>query len=333
MKKLRWGILSTARINRNVIPALKASARNELVAVASRDLAKAQAYAADWHIPRTYGSYEELLGASDIDVIYNPLPNQLHAEWTIKAAQAGKHVLCEKPFALTVAEVDQMIAAASTAGVSVVEAFMYRHHPMTLKVRELIESGSLGEVRYMRATFSFELNRTANIRWLPETGGGSLWDIGCYPVSYARMVLGQAPMELYGSQLLGESGIDLSFTGQMRYANGAFAQVECSFALPYYTAVEIRGTQGTLKIATPFNPKEAKTSITLLRGDISEELTFHYPLLYQGEVEDLADGILNHKPPRLPLAESRELIATLTGLYRSAALNRPLPFNPDGYAR
>ncbi len=333
MKKLRWGILSTARINRNVIPAIKASPRCELTAVASRNLAKAQGYASEWQIPRAYGSYEELLQAPDIDIIYNPLPNHLHAEWTIKAAQAGKHVLCEKPIATSVAEVDQIIAAANTAHVHVVEAFMYRHHPLNLKVRELIESGTLGEVRYVRAAFSFELAPAPNIRWLPETGGGSLWDIGCYPVSYARMVLGQAPVELFGAQQLSATGIDLCFTGQMRYANGAFAQLECSFALPYYTAVEVRGTGGAINVAYPFNPHVADTSFSLQRGNASQEFTFHYPLLYSGEVEDLADGILNGKTPRLPLSESRELIATLTGLYQSAAQNLPVPFKPEGYAR
>jgi predicted dehydrogenase len=237
------------------------------------------------------------------------------------------------PLASRGAEVDQLIAAASAAGVQVVEAFMYRHHPMNLKVRELVESGSLGEVRYLWASFSFELAQAPNIRWQPETGGGSLWDVGCYPVSYARMVFGGPPVEFYASQQLGASGIDLSFTGQMRYANGAYAQVESSFALPYYTAVEIRGSQGTIRIPRPFNPSEADTHITVTRGDISEEYSFHYPLLYQGEIEDLADAILNRKAPRLPLPESRELIATLTGLYRSAALNRPLTYNPDGYER
>ena len=226
MKKLRWGILSTARINRNLIPALRASPRNELSAVASRDLARARDYAREWKIPGAYGSYEELLGDPNIDVIYNSLPNHLHAEWTIKAAQAGKHVLCEKPLALTLAEVDQVTQAARQAGVNVVEAFMYRHHPMNLKVRELIEKGVLGEIRYMRGTFSFVLNRPGNIRWLPETGGGSLWDIGCYPVSYARMVMGKAPDQVFAAQVIGESGVDLSLTGQMQYANGAFAQVE-----------------------------------------------------------------------------------------------------------
>jgi predicted dehydrogenase len=324
MKTLRWGILSTARINRLIIPAINASPRSELAAVASRDLNKARAYAKEWKIPSAYGSYEELLAAPDIDVIYNPLPNHLHPEWSIKALQAGKHVLCEKPFALTLPEVDAMIAAATSTGRVLMEAFMYRHHPMTLKVRELVETGAIGEVRYLRGAFSFVLDRPGNIRWQPETGGGSLWDIGCYPASYARMIMGAAPVEVYGSQILGESGVDLSFNGQLRYVNGAYAQIESSFQLPYYTSIEIRGTHGTILVPTPFNPSQAQTKIDLIHDGDQQEIKFDFPHLYLGEVENMADAILAKKEPRLPLSETREMIATLIALYRSAAENRPL---------
>jgi xylose dehydrogenase (NAD/NADP) len=327
MGKIRWGILSTARINRLVIPALKASAQNELVAVASRNLEHARKYSQEWKIPVAYGSYTDLLNDPHIDVIYISLPNHLHAEWTIKAAQAGKHVLCEKPLALNVAEVDQINAAAAAGKVTVMEAFMYRHHPMTLKVRELVDTGAIGDVRYLRATFSFILNPSStNIRWQPESGGGSLWDIGCYPVSYARMVMGCLPSEVYGDQVLGDSGIDVSFTGQLRFPNGAFAQVESSFELPYTTGVEIRGTQGTILVPVPFNPNQKRTQISLIQGDQQRELHFDYPLLYQGEVEDMAAAITTHKPPRLSLSESREIIAMLTALYQSARENRPIRF-------
>jgi D-xylose 1-dehydrogenase (NADP+, D-xylono-1,5-lactone-forming) len=329
MGKIRWGILSTARINRRVIPALKASAQNELVAVASRNLEHARAYAHEWKIPVAYGSYGELLNDPNIDVIYISLPNHLHAEWTIKAAQAGKHVLCEKPLALNVADVDRISAAAAAGGVTVMEAFMYRHHPMTLKVRELVETGAIGDVRYLRATFTFILDATStNIRWQPESGGGSLWDIGCYPVSYARLIMGCLPAEVCGAQVLGDSGIDVSFTGQIRFPNGAFAQVESSFELPSYTSVEIRGTQGTILVPVPFNPSQERTQITLIQADKQRELHFDYPLLYKGEVEDMAAAITTHKPPRLSLAESREIIAILTALYQSALENRPIRFEP-----
>jgi len=264
--------------------------------------------------------------------VYIPLPNHMHAEWAIKAAQAGKHVLCEKPLALSVNEVDAITAAAEKYKVMIVEAFMYRHHPQTLKVRELIETGSLGQIRYMRGTFSFVLDRPGNIRWFPETGGGSLWDIGCYPVSYSQMVMGSVPIEMYAAQTIGQSGVDLSFIGQMRYPNGGFAQIASSFILPYYTYIEIRGTEGAVQVPNPYNPKQAETRIYVIRGDDREEMKFKYPHLYLGEIEDLADAILTQKQPRLPLSESRDLIATLTGLYRSARENRPLPFDPAGYS-
>ena len=332
MAELSWGILGTARVNRLVIPALHASPRNKLVAVASRDQARSQEYAKQWGIPQAFGSYEALLNSPDIDVVYIPLPNHMHAEWAIKAAQAGKHVLCEKPLALSVSEVDAMHTAAKNAGVKITEAFMYRHHPQTLKVRELIESGSLGRIGYIRGTFSFVLDRPGNIRWSPEMGGGSLWDIGCYPVSYAQMVMGSAPTEMFAIQTIGPSGVDLSIAGQMRYPNGGIAQIESSFTLPYYTSIEIRGTEGTLLVPDPYNPKQVETSIIVVRGDDREEIRFHSPHLYLGEIEDLADVILTQKQPRLPLNESREIIATLTGLYRSAREKRPLPFDRAGYA-
>ena len=190
MTKLRWGLLSTARINRALIPPLRASPRNELAAVASRGRERAEAYAREWSIPRAFGSYEDMLADPGIDVIYNPLPNRLHAEWTIKAAQAGKHVLCEKPLAMTVEEVDAMAAAAQQAGVVVAEAFMYRHHPQTLKVKEMVERGEIGDLRLVRGSFTFNLTHPGDVRLDPALGGGSLRDVGCYPISYARYVIG-----------------------------------------------------------------------------------------------------------------------------------------------
>lgn len=332
MAKLKWGILGTARINRLVIPALHASPDNELVAVASRNLAHGQDYAAQWEIPQALGSYQELLNSPQIDVVYIPLPNHMHSEWAIKAAEAGKHVLCEKPLALSVGEVDAIRAAAENNGVKIVEAFMYRHHPQTLKVRDLIETGALGQIGYMRGTFSFILDRPGNIRWFPETGGGSLWDIGCYPVSYAQMVMGSAPVAMFASQTVGPSGVDLSFASQLRYPNGGFAQIESSFVLPYYSSIEIRGTKGTVIVPDPYNPKTDETRIIVIRDNEREEIKFYYPLIYMGEIEDLAQVIRSVKPPRFPLSESREIIATLTGLYRSALEDRPLQFDPAGYS-
>src|SRR5689334_21224976 len=197
---LNWGLLSTARINDALIPPLHASKRNHLVAVASRTQEAADQYAREKKIPRALGSYEALLADPEIDVIYNPLPNHLHAEWTIKAVEAGKHVLCEKPLALSVDEVDAIRDAARKHGRVVMEAFMYRHHPQTLKVQEIIKSGVLGTLKLLRGSFSFFLSREKDVRLDPEMGGGSIWDIGCYPISYARTVVGENPREVFGWQ-------------------------------------------------------------------------------------------------------------------------------------
>src|SRR3972149_4492771 len=203
---LNWGLLSTARINRALINPLNASKRTRLLAVASRSQTSADAYAHEWKIPRAHGSYEALLNDPEIDVIYNSLPNHMHAEWTIKAMRAGKHVLCEKPFALTLSHVDAMISASKETGKISAEAFMYRHHPQTLKAKEIVDGGMLGKIQIIKGAFSFKLDRKDDIRNFKETGGGSIWDVGCYPISYTRMIVGQEPAEVFGWQVLGQGG-------------------------------------------------------------------------------------------------------------------------------
>jgi xylose dehydrogenase (NAD/NADP) len=200
-RTLNWGLLSTARINRALIAPLHASQRTTLLAVASRSESTAQAFAREWNIPRAYGSYDSLLADPDIDVIYNPLPNHLHAEWTIRALRAGKHVLCEKPFALSLAEVDAMIAASKETGRVLAEAFMYRHHPQTMKVKELVDGGALGKLQLIKGAFTYIFTREGNFRGIKEMGGGSIWDVGCYPVSYARMLVGSEPTEVLAGRL------------------------------------------------------------------------------------------------------------------------------------
>jgi predicted dehydrogenase len=323
MSELRWGLLGTARINRALIPPLQASSRNRLVAVASRDQQRAEAYAREWHIPRALGSYAALLSDPGVDVIYNSLPNHLHAEWTIKAVQAGKHVLCEKPLALSLAEVDAIQVAAQSAGRVVMEAFMYRHHPQTLKVRELVTAGELGTVRLVRGSFSFSLNRPDDIRWQPGWGGGALWDIGCYPVSYARFVLGAEPVEVFARQVLSPSGVDLTVVGQLRFPGEVFAQFDCSFGFPLRAHVEVVGDRGSLQVPAPFKPGHSET-VLLGRDDQVETLTILGEALYSGEVENLADAILLDRAPRVSLADSRANTAALLALYESARLGQPV---------
>ena len=214
----RWGLLSTARINRAIIPPLQASPRHALVAVASRDRERGEAYAREWGIPRVHVSYETLIDDPEIDAIYNPLPNALHAAWTIRAVRAGKHVLCEKPLATTVAEVDAIAREAKAAGVVVAEAFMYRHHPQTLRLKALVDERAIGKLRLIRSAFTFPLTRSDDVRWEPSLGGGSLWDVGCYPVSIARLLAGAEPQEVFGRSRQGEADVDESFTGRLRWA-------------------------------------------------------------------------------------------------------------------
>lgn len=326
MAKLRWGLLSTARINRALIPPLRASPRNELAAVASRGRERAEAYAREWNIPRTFGSYEAMLADPDIDVIYNSLPNNLHAEWTIKAAQAGKHVLCEKPLAIAVEEVDAIAAAIQKAGVVVAEAFMYRHHPQTLKVKEMAESGKIGDLRLVRGSFTFNLARPGDVRLDPALGGGCLWDVGCYPISYARTLVGSEPVEAFGWQMTGPTGVDELFAGQLRFPGEVYAQFDCGFCAPYRAHVEIVGHEGTLTVPTPFRPG-MKEDVMLTRGDETQTISMPGQELYLGEVEDMADAILLGKAPRVSLADSRGNVASLLALLRSAREGKPVKVN------
>jgi predicted dehydrogenase len=302
---------------------MRASKRNQLAAVASRTQESAEQYARKWKIPRAHGSYEALLADPEIDVIYNPLPNHLHAEWSIKAVQAGKHVLCEKPLALSVQEVDAMKSAARKHGRVIAEAFMYRHHPQTLKVQELVKTGSLGSLRLIRGSFSYVLSRQADVRFDPAMGGGSIWDVGCYPITYARAVLGKDPLEVFGWQVTGPTGIDETFVGQMRFADDVCMQFDSSFSMPLRWFMEIVGSEATLTVPNPFKPNENE-KIYLTRDGKTETIGIQGQELYIGEVEDMADTILLGREPRIPLDESRAGVATILALLESARTGRPV---------
>ena len=322
-KILHWGLLSTARINRSLIPPLRASKRNQLVAVGSRAQDSADKYAQEWKIPRAHGSYEALLADPEIDVIYNPLPNHLHAEWTIKAVEAGKHVLCEKPLALNVEEVDAIQSAARKHGRIVMEAFMYRHHPQTLKVQELVKNGSLGTLKLIRGSFSYVLSREGDVRLKLEMGGGSICDVGCYPISYARMIVGENPLEVFGWQVAGPTGIDETFAGQMRFANDVLAQFDSSFVIPFHTFMEIVGSDGTLNIPRPFRPGTDE-KIYLTQGEKTETIKIPGQELYVGEVENMTDAILLGHEPRVSLDDSRANVAVIYSLLESARTGKSI---------
>ena len=322
-KVLNWGLLSTARINRALITPLRASDRNQLFAVGSRSQQSADQYAKEWNIPRAHGSYEALLADPEIDVIYNSLPNHLHAEWTIKAVEAGKHVLCEKPLALSVDEVDAIQDAVRKHGRVVAEAFMYRHHPQTLKVQELVKNGSIGKLKLIRGAFSYVLTHERDVRLDPAMGGGSIWDVGCYPISYARTVVEENPLEVFGWQVTGPTGIDETFVGQMRFANDVHAQIDCSFVTSFQSYMEIIGSEGILNIPKSFKPG-INEKISLTRGDQTKTIEIQGSELYIGEVEDMADAILLGREPRVSLEDSRANLAVIIALLESARSGKPV---------
>ena len=322
-KKLNWGLLSTAKINRALIKPLNASKQTRLLAVASRSISNAESYAREWNIPRAHGSYEALLADPEIDVIYNSLPNHLHAEWTIKALHAGKHVLCEKPFALTLADVDAMSQAARETGKVLEEAFMYRHHAQTLKTKEIVDSGALGKLQLIKGAFTFPLTREGDIRSKKETGGGSIWDVGCYPISYTRMIVGADPLEVFGWQLTGAGGVDESFIGQMKFANEIHSQFDSGLRSPLRSMIEIVGTDASLMIPDPFKPGKS-SEIYLSRNNEQEKIKIKGTELYLGEVEDMCDAVTQNTSPRISLEDSRKNIATILALIESAQIGKPV---------
>ncbi len=317
---VRWGLISTANINRRLIHAIRSSERGELTAIASRDADRADAYAAQWEIPHAFGSYSSMFESDLIDAVYISLPNHLHAHWTIQSLQAGKHVLCEKPFALTLDEVDEMIAASQATGLVLAEAFMYRHHPQTKLVGDWVKQGRLGEISLVRGIFNFRLHKRENIRLDPDTGGGSLWDIGVYPISMAQFVMGGPPDRVLGEQWIGDTGVDETFVGQLHYSQSRLAQISSSFRTPFYTYVEILGTEGTLTLNRPFTQMDDERQL-VFRPAAGEAQIISVPEkeLYLGEVEDMNAAILDGRTPYLSLEETRNHVLTVLALYESAA--------------
>lgn len=323
MEKLKWGLLSTARINRAVIGPIRLSKRSELAAVASRNQATAEAYAKKWGIPRAFGSYEAMLGDPGISAAYISLPNHLHAEWCVKCAIAGKHVLCEKPLALSTIEVDRIIEAAGKHRVVIAEAFMYKHHPQTLKVIDLVKQHAIGDLLVVKGTFTFNLTHPGDVRLHPEMGGGSIWDVGCYPISFSRLVAAAEPIEVFGRQVLGPTGVNEVFAGQMRFERGLLAQFEAGFRSPYRTGMEIVGTAGSMVIKRPFKP-EGDKPIEIFYGDRTESIKVPDRELYQGEIEDMENAVLEGTPQRVPLEDSRRNVAVIEALLESAQTGRPV---------
>jgi D-xylose 1-dehydrogenase (NADP+, D-xylono-1,5-lactone-forming) len=317
---LRWGILGPGRIAPRIARALTDNPRGRLHAVASRDPERGRAFAERHGAAVVHPTYDALLADPEVDVVYIALPNGLHAEWTVRALDAGKHVLCEKPFALTVAEVDRVIAAADRTGRIAAEAFMYLHHPQTVRALEIARDGTLGELQLVSSAFSFFLTYPDDPRVDPGLGGGSLWDVGCYPVSISRRIAREEPEDIAAFARFDERGVDRTFVGQLRFPSGLLAHFESGFAAPDRERVEIVGSAATLVIEHPFLPEPdgPPPRMTILRDGEVEVVEVESIDDYRAEVDDLAAAILDGTEPRVSLAFTRGGIATLAALDRAA---------------
>jgi predicted dehydrogenase len=317
---LRWGILGPGRIAPRVARALTDNPRGTLHAVAGRNVDRAQAFATDHGAPVAHPTFEDLVADPAIDVVYVALPNGLHAEWTVRALDAGKHVLCEKPLAMTVAEVDEVITAAARSGRIAVEAFMYLHHPQIERALELVRSGALGTVQVASSAFSFLLEHPTDPRIDPDLGGGSLWDVGCYPVSISRWIAGAEPMAIGGLGRFDARGVDRAFVGQLRFPDGLLAHFESGFDAPDRERLEIVGSRATLVLDHPFlsQPDGPPPTITLHEDGQATPLEIEPIDQVRLMVDDLHAAILDGTHPRVDLAFSRGGIATLVELDRFA---------------
>ena len=312
---VNWGILSTADINRKVIPGLRASERAELTAVASRDQGRAEEYAREWEIDRAYGSYQALLDDADVEAVYISLPNTLHCDWSIRAVEAGKHVLCEKPMSRHVGDVESAFDAAEANGRLLTEAFMYRHNPQTTRLRELVDDGAIGDLRLVHSCFSYSLYDADNIRLRTDVEGGSLMDVGSYCVSGSRLLAGE-PEQVYGQQFVGPSGTDWVFSGTMRFPGDVFAQFDCGTALPERDELEAIGTEGSLFVDDPWHCVEPV--IELRRGGGVERIELEPADSYRLEIEDLSNAIRGAADPLLGREDAVGQARALEALYRSA---------------
>lgn len=329
---VRWGILSPAKIGtQKVIPAIQRADRCEVVALASRDLARAEDAARSLGIAHTHGSYEALLADPEVDAVYIPLPNHLHAEWSIAAARAGKHVLCEKPLALTAAEAETMIAAADDAGVLLMEAFMYRLHPSWVAVRELVASGRIGELRTVQSWFGYFNDDPANIRNILEVGGGALYDVGCYTVNLSRMLFGAEPSRVQASiERDPVGGTDVLTSAILDFPGGGVASFTCSTRTETDQRVHIYGAEGRISIGIAFNiPPDRSTEVFVSAGGdppvapATEVLTFAPRDQYTVQAEAFAASILDGVPLPTPIEDAVGNLRTIEAIFAAAETGQP----------
>jgi len=312
---VRWGIISTADINRLVIPPAQASAKVDLVGVASRTQERADEYAAKWGIPHAYGSYEALLADPEIEAVYISLPNTMHCEWSIRAAEAGKHVLCEKPMDSSPEKVAGAFDAADRAGTLLSEAFMWRHNPQTRRLRELLDEGAIGELRLVRACFGYGLYDEDNIRLRTDVEGGALMDVGCYCISGSRLLAGE-PESVFGRQWVGPSGTDWVFTASLRFPGEVLGLFDCGTAMPNRDELEAIGSEGSLFLDDPWHARTPV--IEIRRGGENERVEIEPEDSYGLELENLSDAIRGEGSLLLGRDDAVAQATVIDALFQSA---------------
>jgi xylose dehydrogenase (NAD/NADP) len=321
MDKVKWGVLGCASFaRRRTIPAMLESPSVDLVGVASRTLEKAEKFRSEFKLPRAYGSYEEMLADPEIQAVYIPLPNGLHGSWMIKAAESGRHSLCEKPFTSDAAEARQVAEVAKRKGVFIMEAFMWRLHSQHVRARRYIERGEIGPLRLVRGSFSFSMAQTSNVRLVEDLGGGSIMDVGCYPISAARFYFGQEPSLAYARGSMDPKyGVDMLAAGVLDFAQGQ-ALIDCSFKLPYRTNLELVGESGVITIPKPWLPDPEATFVI---NDRTEKLPHENQ--YVNEFEHLSLCILKGTPPAYGPDDAVRQMKVVDAVRRSLESGRPEP--------
>lgn len=323
---LSWGVLSTARILDELLPAFASSPSAELAAIASRDPERGSRYGAEHGVPVVHRSYEDLLADASLDCVYIPLPNSLHREWTAAALESGKHVLCEKPLTPTAEEAAELFELAERRGLVLMEAFMYRHHPKTRLLREVVTGGRIGSPVLTRMKFHFEVeDPRGDVRYRPELAGGALRDVGCYCVSFASFLAGAAPVQVGASARMSASGVDEVFAGTLLFEDGMVAAFDCGMTSPLEVGVEVIGSAGKAIVEMPWYAHREPLSVRVVGGDGSEELAAPGGNAYLLELENFCAAVRGEEPPAITAAETLRNLSTMERLFEAARIDPPVP--------
>jgi predicted dehydrogenase len=324
-RKVNWGVLGCAGIaEKAFIPAVRESRNGVLAGIAARDEARAKAWADRFGFLKSHRTYQELVEDPRIDAIYNPLPNDLHAEWSIRAMRAGKHVLCEKPMAMNALEVRAMIEAAESGGVLLMEGFMYKFHPQIEKTLALIREGKIGEVRSVHSSFTFQFEQAgSNYRWFPAMGGGALYDVGCYPISLARRVHGAEPLSVFArARVDPATGVDMTTAAVLEFPGGRFAQCDSSFESHFQSRLLAVGSEGTLRLDRAFSAKDFDTAIEIIKGDRTESVRVPQADMFILMAEHFGDAVLEKTPLRYPAGDALDNMQVIDACFESIRTGR-----------